>query len=93
MIHWIIIGWLIYQFEKTNKSDCIKNEYCKDNKISILCIPYIYNPITDKQKIEEFVLDFIKMKQVPQEVLNYYNQFEFSNYTKCVTELNEKIIN
>ena len=71
------------------KHDCMKNNFCKENNIPILRIPYTYDPVIDKQKIELLVLDFIKTKTVPQEILDYYSKYKFSNYVKCVLELNK----
>ena len=76
---------------KTNKKhDRIKNNFCKENNIPILRIPYNYDPIVDKNKIESLVLDFIKTKQVPQEILDIYSQYKFSNYVECAMELNKR---
>ena len=73
---------------QTQKHDNIKNEYCKVNNIALLRIPYTYDPIVDKDKIENMVLDFIKTKKVPQEILDFYSQYKFSNYAQCINKLN-----
>ncbi len=72
--------------------DNIKNSFCRENDIPILRIPYTYDSVVDKQKIESLILDFIKTKTVPQEILDYYSQFKFSNYVECVEELNKKFL-
>lgn len=78
------------RFKDTKHHDNIKNNFCKQNNIPILRIPYTYDSIKDKQKIESFVLDFIKTKTVPQEILDFYSKYKFSDYVKYVKELNEK---
>lgn len=70
------------KFKLTKKHDNIKNKYCKDNNISLLRIPYIYDPNVDKNQIEEIVLEFIKTKIVPQEIKDFYAKHKFSNYEK-----------
>ena len=66
------------------KRDNIKNQYTSTHQIPLLRIPYIYDTARGRPKIEQFVLEFIQTKQVPQEILDYYKQFEFSNYVECV---------
>lgn len=39
---------------------------------------------TQNEKIEAFILEFVKTKNIPQEILDFYYQFEFSNYVECV---------
>ena len=69
------------------KHDNIKNKYCVNNNIPLLRIPYIYDPVVDKNKIEEMVLEFIRTRKVPQEILDFYAKHKFSNYVDCVREL------
>ena len=71
--------------------DNIKNKFCRDNNIAILRIPYIYDPVVDKQKIESLVIEFIKTKMVSQEILDFYSQYKSNNYVECALELNNKI--
>lgn len=70
--------------KQNRKHDKIKNLYCKDNHISILRIPYTYDPVVDKSKIENMVTDFIKTNQVPQEILDFYAKIPHSNYINCI---------
>ena len=67
-------------FEQRKINDNIKNQYCKENLIPLLRIPYIYDPIKDKVIIEKFVLDFIQTKEIPKEIKQFYEQVPFSNY-------------
>lgn len=77
-------------FKLTRKHDNIKNNFCKNNNISIFRIPYIYDSFKDKQKIESLVIEFIKTKIVPQEILDFYSKYKSNNYVKCAIELNNK---
>lgn len=72
------------RFDKQIEHDNIKNQYTSTHQIPLLRIPYIYDTAKGRPKIEQFVLEFIQTKQVPQEILNYYKQFKFSNYIECV---------
>ena len=69
-------------FKETNLRDNIKNDFCRENNICLLRIPYIYDPVVDKEKIAKMVLTFIKNKKIPKEIQKFYSQFEFSNYIK-----------
>lgn len=71
-------------FNIRTKHDNMKNQYCHDNNILLLRIPHIYNPVTDKERIEEIVLNFIKTGKIPQEIIDFYAQYEFSNYAACI---------
>ena len=70
------------KFNQRKINDNIKNDFCKSQNIPLLRIPYIYDPVVDKDKIEKFVLDFIQTKQVPQEIIEFYAKHPFSNYCK-----------
>ena len=70
-------------FETRVLYDNIKNQYCKDNNIHILRIPYIYDTtVSLKAQIKPLIIKFIQTKQVPSEILDFYRQFEFSQYGK-----------
>ena len=73
-------------FELNKKHDNLKNEYCKNNNIALLRIPYIFDTNVDKDKIVNMAFEFIKTKKVPQEILDFYGKHKFSNYVKCVEE-------
>lgn len=77
-------------FKEINLHNNLKNSFCKNNNIPILRIPYIYSTVMDKEYFKTLVLDSIKTKTVPQEILDYYSQYKFSNYVECVKEFNEK---
>lgn len=76
------------EFSKVIIRDNIKTNYCFDNKIPLLRIPYIYDPNKDKNKIEQLILNFIQTKQVPQEIIDFYSQFPFSDYGKILQKQN-----
>jgi len=71
------------------ESDTKKNLFALDNQIPILRIPYIYLPGRDKEKIENFIKNFLFTKQVPQEIIDFYSKYEFSNYPDVARKLNE----
>lgn len=70
--------------------DNIKNEFCLEQNIPILRIPYIYNLETDTDKIEHIVNKFIVTKQVPTEIIEFYEQYDFNNYGNIAKQLNDK---
>ncbi len=73
-------------FDKSNSleyrqnNDSIKNTFCKDNNIPLLRIPYIYDVVKDKDKIEKFINDFIQTKEIPLEISDFYKNIPFSTY-------------
>ena len=71
-------------FEKQTQSDFVKNNFAKQNNILILRIPYIYNKANHRQSIKQFIQHTIATRTVPQEIIDFYSQFEFSNYIQCV---------
>lgn len=79
------------KFEERVKRDNAKNEYCLKRKTPILRIPYIYDVINEKDKIEGIVSEFIRTRKVPQEILDFYEPFKESigsNYFDVASELN-----
>ena len=70
------------EFNKRIEYDNIKNTYCKNNNIFLLRIPYKYKPSKQKDKIEKIILDYLKTKQIPKEIVKFYNKYTFSNYLK-----------
>jgi hypothetical protein len=75
-------------FDLRTKNDSRKNIFAITQNIHLLRIPYIYD--NKPEKIESFILEFIETKKVPQEILDFYSQFEFSNYVECV-RMHEKM--
>ena len=78
-----------HNWEENIKRDSLKNQFCLDNNIKILRIPYIYDIKKDKDKFEKLITDFIKTRKVPEDILEFYKQFEFHNYYQIATELNK----
>ena len=72
-------------------SDNIKNDYALENNIALLRIPHIYSMPKKQKELEEIVLEFIKTKKVPQKILDFYAQFEFSNYVECVNKFQNQL--
>ena len=76
------------EFKERIRRDNLKNTFALENNIPILRIPYIYHPVKDKQKVESLIMDFIRNRKVPVEILNYYKQYKLSNYSKIASTLN-----
>ena len=78
-------------FEKRRQNDNIKNQFCLEQKIPILRIPYTYNPDTEKEKIKSMIKDFIETRKIPQEIIDFYEQYkESNNYAEIARKINEK---
>ena len=60
--------------------DCLKNKYCHDKGMIILRIPYIYDPLKDREKIIKIVKSFLETGRIPIEVMNFYKNNSESNY-------------
>lgn len=75
-------------FPKRVKTDNLKNDFCFIHGIPILRIPYVYDVEKDKEKIAQLLKDFISTRKIPQEIIDFYQQFEFSNYAKLAVEWN-----
>ena len=75
------------RFERQIKNDNIKTRYAHNNNLPILRIPYIYD--NKPAQVESFVLYFIKTHKVPQEILDFYSKFAFSEYVKSVKEFEQ----
>ena len=75
-------------FKENVERDNVKTNYCFNNGIYLLRIPYIYDAVANKKEICKFVIDFIKTKQVPQEIIDFYSQFSFSDYGKILQKQN-----
>ena len=78
------------EFERCKQSDNIKNTFCINSNIPLLRIPYIYDAVKDADKIEKIILNFIETNKVPKDILDFYRQYDFSNYVDCVNEIEKK---
>ena len=65
-------------FETRIINDNIKNNFCKENDISLLRIPYIYS---NREDIKKIIIEMLKTNKVSNDILSFYSQFEFSNYS------------
>ncbi len=79
------------QLKERINYDNIKSDYAFANDIPLLRIPYIYDAVKDKVKIQTFILEFIETKMIPQEIIDFYSQFEFSTYAEYAKEHNKNI--
>ena len=77
-------------FQSGIKHDNMKNQYAQDKNISLLRIPYIYDPVKDKEKIKDFVCNFVKTQTIPSEILDFYKNIKHSNYYDCMMKLQAK---
>lgn len=76
-------------FEKRVEHDNIKNQFAFEKRIPLLRIPYTYNPDTEEEKIRQILKEFIETRKIPQEIIEYYEQYDFSNYSQIAKEMNE----
>lgn len=75
-------------FKKIIYNDNLKNQYCYDNNIPLLRIPYNYNIKDSKNKctITGFITEFILTAKIPKEIIQFYSKFDFSNYPELFGE-------
>ena len=67
-------------FRKVIDNDNQKNEYCRSNNVGLLRIPYI---LDGKEADLSVVIDrFINEGVIEDEIIDFYNQINFSNYCK-----------
>lgn len=69
------------------KHDNAKNNFCAGDKIPLLRIPYIYDPINDKLKIERFINEFLDSGTIAIEILRFYKEQINNNYYDSMTML------
>lgn len=74
-------------FNLLREHDNAKNNFCADNKILLLRIPYIYDPINDKLKIESFINEFLNSGTIAIEILRFYKEQINNNYYDSMTIL------
>ena len=78
-----------FSFEKRVESDNKKNTYAFENSVPLLRIPYTY--FEDELKIEALVMDFIRTRVIPKEIIDFYREYEFSNYAELAEKYNETL--
>ena len=76
-------------FEKRIEIDNKKNKYAFENNIPLLRIPYTY--FKEELKMEALLLDFIRTRIIPKEIIDFYKQYEFSNYAELAEKYNETL--
>ena len=79
----------IISFEKRIIIDNEKNKYAFKNDIPLLRIPYTY--FTDELKMEALLMDFIRTRVIPKEIIDFYREYEFSNYAELAEKYNESL--
>ena len=76
-------------FQERRRRDNVKNDFCLKHTLLILRIPYTYNPDTEKEKIKQLIVDFINTRKVPQEIIDFYDQYKNNNnYAEIARKLN-----
>ena len=76
-----------YTLEYCIEHDNSKNVHCLNNNMILLRIPWIYE---NSDKLEPLILDFLSTKQIPQEIIDFYAQYDFSNYAEIAKEMNRR---
>ena len=76
-------------FSKRVEIDNKKNKCAFENNIPLLRIPYTY--FKEELKMESLVLDFIRTRIIPKEIIDFYSQYEFSNYAELAEKYNETL--
>lgn len=77
-----------YSFKERIRRDNLKNDYAFKHMLPLLRIPYIYDADKDKEKIAKLLKYFIKTRKIPQEIIDFYKQYEFSNYAELASKWN-----
>ena len=77
------------QFKIYAEQDNRKNQFCVENNMKLLRIPYIFDTEKNKQQIIGFVEHFLNTKQIPKEIIEIYEKYDFSNYSQSAQEMNE----
>lgn len=79
----------VLPFKERIRRDKVKNTMLFQENIPILRIPFIYDPDKNKSDIERLLKDFIQTKHIPQEIIDFYAQYEFSNYADLARKWND----
>ena len=70
--HYTDTGWNIKEnFEKTRKNDLMKNQYCFNNNIPLIRIPY-----DEEYKLSDLNLETTRFLITPENELEYYSKRE-----------------
>lgn len=75
-------------FAERIRRDNIKNEYVFSINKPLLRIPYTYDPDKHKTDIERLMKEFISTRKIPQEIIDFYAKFNFSNYAALAANWN-----
>ncbi|MCM1259036.1 MAG: zinc-ribbon domain-containing protein [Roseburia sp.] len=62
------------QLTINKKHDEIKDNFCFENNIPLLRIPYIYDADNDKKEIEDIIHNFIEDGVVPDKIKDFYEE-------------------
>ena len=77
-------------FEDRVRRDNVKNSFALEQGIPLLRVPYLnYKQGNYGKKIERWVLDFIDTRQIPEEIIEFYEKKNpLSNYPSIAREMN-----
>jgi len=77
------------KFPTRIKRDNWKNSYVFGNGKPLLRVPYIYDADKNKKDIVNLLKVFLQTKKIPQEIIDFYAKYEFSNYAELAKKWNE----
>lgn len=88
--HFKVLPWFDKStpFKERIRHDNVKNSFAFQNNIPLLRIPYIYNFDKNKTDIARLLKEFIHTRKIPQEIIDFYKQYEFSNYAELASKWN-----
>lgn len=69
------------------KHDEIKDNFCKENNILLLRIPYIYDANNDKIEIEIIIKNFVKYGIIPDKIIDFYESENRITYINLITKM------
>lgn len=70
-------------------NDNIKTEYALHKNIPLLRVPYTYEK--KPRLLKKIINIFINTSYIPQKIIDFYSQFEFSTYAEYAKEHNKNI--
>lgn len=75
------------QLAINRKHDEIKDNFCLENNIPLLRIPYIYDADTDKKEIEDIINNFIEYGIVPDKIKEFYAEEGRTTYITLLEKM------
>lgn len=72
------------------KHDIIKDNFCADNNIPLLRIPYIYDAKKDKKEITKIIQDFVEYGIVPIKIKAFYESEGRTSYISLLSKMSNE---